>query len=244
MTKAAFFCYNSLEKSKKEIKQKKNSNYATEKRRAAEEQKAEQKRIEKRNKTIKLAAIWSGGALGVVAVIFAILFAVGVFDYVPEVTYHASFSFDDGSSVHIELYGHDAPETVKSFIELCDSGYFKGMTVRELMDGMLTVGSMNADGGDKGIKGEFSKNGVDNKVPMKRGFVVLNRGLDFDSGYGQFCILTQNQPDFVGKYAAFGRVTDMSVIDKLISKLEVGTNGAISEASAPRINGVSTHEAH
>ena len=119
-------------------KQKKNSNYATDKRRAAEEQKAEQKRKEKQQKTIKLAAIWGGAALGVIAIIFAILFAVGVFDYSPEVTYHASFSFSDGSSVHIELYGHDAHETVEHFIDLCESHYFEDMSVREFANGVLS----------------------------------------------------------------------------------------------------------
>ena len=225
-------------------KQKKNSNYNTEKRRAAEEQKAEQKRIEKQQKTIKTVAIWAGGTLAVMAIILGTLFAIGMFDYTPEVTYHASFSFSDGSTVHIELYGNDAPETVKSFIDLCESKYFNGMTVRELIGGMMTVGSINADGGDKGIKGEFSQNGVDNKVPMKKGTVILNRGLTYDSGYGQFCILTENKPEFMGKYAAFGRVTDMSVVENMIKKLSVGANGAVDESSAPRITGVSLHEAH
>lgn len=224
-------------------KQKKNSNYNNEKRLAKEEQKAEQKRKEKQQKNLKLGLIIGGAVLAVVLVILGILFAVGAFDYSPEVTSHASFTFSDGSSVHIELYGHDAPKTVESFTTLCNSGYFEGMSVRELMNGLLTVGSVNADGGDKGVKGEFKENGVDNKIPMKKGYVILNRGSGADSGYGQFGILTKNNSSLFGKYAAFGKVTDMSVIDSMIKKLDVGANGAIAEATAPRIVSVSVHSA-
>lgn len=222
-------------------KQKKNSNYNPEKKRAAEEQKAEQKRKEQQQKNIKLVAIFGGGALGVIAIILVILLAVGAFDYSPEVTSHASFTFSDGSSVHIELYGHDAPKTVENFVALCNSQYFEGMSVRELLNGLLTVGSANADGGDKGIKGEFSENGVTNKIPTKKGYVILNRGSNFDSGYGQFGILTKNNSSLSGKYAVFGRVTDMSVIDNMIKNLDVNSNGHISEATAPRITLVSVH---
>ena len=108
-------------------------------------------------------------------------------------------------------------------------------------DGLLYFGGENADCGSDGIKGEFSENGVTNKIPTKKGYVILNRGSDFDSGYGQFGILTKNNSSLSGKYAVFGRVTDMSVIDNMIKSLEVNSNGHISEATAPRITLVSVH---
>ncbi len=225
-------------------KQKKNANYNTEKRRASEQQKAEQKRKEKNAKTAKLVAIVVGAVLAFVAVVFGILFAVGVFDYVPETTYDAAFTFSDGSQVHIELFGKDAPETVEHFIELCEDGYFEGMSVRTFANGMLTVGAFSADGGDKGIKGEFKQNGINNQSPAKRGYILLNRGESFDSGYGQFMILTKNKPSLASKYAVFGMVSDMSVIDNMLKKIEVNSDGTIKEATAPRIVSVSVHASH
>lgn len=225
-------------------KQKKNSNYSTEKKRIAQEQKEEQKRKEKTAKTVKLVAICVGGALAFVAILLGILFAVGAFDYSAEATYHASFTLDDGSTLHIELYGNEAPETVEHFIDLCESDYFTGMTVRTLLDGMLTVGSASEGDEDRGITGEFDKAGHDNPIPMKRGYVGLSRGDSYDSGYGQFFVLTGDRLDLQGEYALFGRVTDMSAVDALIAKLNVENDGDISESSAPRILSVSLHAAH
>ena len=102
-------------------KQKKNSNYSTEKKQAKEAKAAEIKRKEQTAKTVKLVAIWAGGALLLIALVVGLLFALGVFDYVPEATYHASFTFSDGNTIHVELYGNDAPETVEHFIDLCES---------------------------------------------------------------------------------------------------------------------------
>lgn len=225
-------------------KQKKNSNYATEKRLASERQKAEQKRKEKNARTVKLIAIIVGAVLAFAAAVLGILFAVGVFDYVPETTYDASFTFSDGSSIHIELFGKDAPETVEHFIELCEDGYFEGMSVRTFAKGILTVGAYNADGGDKGIKGEFKDNGINNQSPAKRGYIALNRGADPDSGYGQFMILTKNNRSLGSKYAVFGMVSDFSVVEAMIKNLDVNSDGTINESTAPRIVSVSVHASH
>lgn len=225
-------------------KQKKNSNYSTEKKQAKEAKAAEIKRKEQTAKTVKLVAIWAGGALLLIALVVGLLFALGVFDYVPEATYHASFTFSDGNTIHVELYGNDAPETVEHFIDLCESDYFTGMTLRSMLDGMLKLGSGTADGGDLGIKGEFSSNGFNNQIPMKRGYVGLSRGASADSGYGQFFILTSDRRDLQGKYAIFGGITDMSVVDAMLSKLTVNKDGTIYEGNAPRILSVSLHAAH
>ena len=133
-------------------KQKKNSNYNPEKKRAAEEQKAEQKRKEQQQKNIKLAAIFGGGALGVIAIILVILLAVGAFDYSPEVTSHASFTFSDGSSVHIELYGHDAPKTVENFENLVKEGFYNGLTFHRIIPGFMIQGGDPLGNGMGGSK--------------------------------------------------------------------------------------------
>lgn len=225
-------------------KQKKNSNYSTEKRREAEAKKVEAKQKEKQMKIVKTVALWVGIAVLFVALVIGFMALVGVFDYTPEGTYDASFTFSDGSSVHIELFGNDAPETVKNFIKMCENGDFEQMSVRSFADGLLAIGTFDADGGDKGIKGEFKANGVDNKIPTKEGYIVLNRGEDYDSGYGQFLVLTENKPSMKGEYAVFGKVSDMSVIEKMLDKLQYNSDGSIVEGTAPRITDVNVHAAH
>lgn len=223
-------------------KQKKNSNYVTEKTAKAKAEREAARLKEKKDKTIKLVAIWAGGAVALVALIVGILFAVGAFDYDPEPTYHATFTFDNGSSLHIELYGEDAPETVKHFRELCDDGYFDGRTAHSVLNGAIYLGSEEADGGDKGIKGEFSDNGYENKIPMKKGVVCMARGEDNDSAYGQFFVLTKNNSGLKGQYAAFGKVTDLDALEELSKEFEVSEDGVVS--GSPKITGVSLHAAH
>lgn len=223
-------------------KQKKNSNYVTEKTTAAKAEREAAKIKEKKQKNIKIIAICAAAFIAFVALIFGILAAAGVFSYHPEATYHATFNFDNGSSLHIELYGNDAPKTVENFIDLCESGYFEGHTARNFLENMLYLGSSTADGGDKGIKGEFSANGFDNKIPMKKGVVCLDRGEDYNSGYGRFFVLTKNNSKLSGQYAAFGKITDMDALEDLLDDCNIYATGVISES--PKITSVSLHAAH
>lgn len=225
-------------------KQKKNSNYQTDKAIAKKAEKEELKQKEKRAKQIKLAAIIAGASAAFIALLFGILFAIGVFDYSPEPTYHATVLLDNGSSLHIELYGKDAPETVENFKELAESGYFDGMYLHTFAEGLLYGGSKNADGGNNGITGEFESNGVENKIPMKKGVVCMARGEDPDSAYGQFFILTKDNAKLSGDYAAFGKLTEMDTLEDILKDIETDADGKISEDSAPKITSISLHAAH
>lgn len=225
-------------------KQKKNSNYQTEKSIAEKAKKEEQKLKEKQAKTVKLVAICAGAVVALVAIVLGILLAVGAFDYSPEPTYHATLTVENYGSLHIELYGNDAPETVENFIDLAESGYFDGMSLHTFAEGLLYAGSENADGGSKGIKGEFESNGFENKIPMKKGVVCMARGEGNDSAYGQFFILTKNNSDLKGDYAAFGKVTEFDALKDILKDIEVGSDGKIDADSAPKILSVSLHEAH
>ena len=221
-------------------KTKKNSNYVTEKTVAAQAEKNAAKLKEQKDKRVKIIAISVAASIAFIALIIGILFATGAFDYSPEATYHATFNFDDGSSLHIELYGHDAPETVKHFIKLCEDGHFNGREAHTFLNNCLYIGKEVA--GSTGIKGEFSSNGVDNKIPMKKGVVCMARGSDYDSAYGQFFILTKNNSSLKGEYAAFGKITDTTALNELLNKILLTEDGTIT--GSPKITGVSLHEAH
>ena len=225
-------------------KQKKNSNYQTEKNATEKALKEEQKQKEKQAKKLKLASLIAGASAGFIAIVMIILFAAGAFDYVPETTYHASLDIEGYGSLHIALYGKEAPEAVDNFIELAGDGYFDGMYLHTFIDGLLYGGGKEADGGSDGIKGEFSANGVKNNIVMKKGVICMARGEDYDSAYDQFFILTKNNSKLSGNYAAFGKVTDMDVLDAILKSIETNADGSITEATAPKITKISLHESH
>ena len=223
-------------------KQKKNSNYVTEKTEKAKAEKEAEKIKKKQTETLKTVAFWCGCALIIIAAVALLLLAVGAFDYTPETTYHATLNMSDGSSLHFELYGNDAPKTVEHFIGLCQRGYLNGFEFLSLLNGVMVMGDENPNGGSNGVKGEFEANGVENDVPMKKGTICLARGDGYDSGYGQFLILTKNVSSLRGNYAAFGRISDTSSLDAFIKKCTIDKDGNITDG--PHIVNVSLHEAH
>ncbi len=223
-------------------KQKKNSNYVTEKNIEKKEAKDLEKRKAEQMKTLKTVGIISGSVLGIIGMILLILLALGVFDYVPEPTYHVTFNFDNQTSLHIELYGNDAPETVEHFLELCNDNYFNNMYAHTLLEGLLYIGSEDAAVGDGGVYGEFKDNGFNNKIEMKAGVICMARGDDYDSAYGQFFVLLKDNPGLKGKYAAFGKITDTEGLEALLSTIQVASNGKVVDA--PKVISVSTHAAH
>lgn len=207
---------------------------------SAEKQAAKEKAA--REKNLKLAAYIAAGVAVFVGLFFGILALSGVFSYTPEATNHASVLLDNGYTLHIELYGKDADVTVNNFLSLCQNGYLEGKTLHTVKDGRLYGGSLLADGGKNGIKGEFLSNGIKNKVPMEKGTIVMARGENYDSAYGQFFILTEDEPELEGEYAAFGKITDLEILEKIMKDVKVDEHGIVK--SAPKILTVSLHDAH
>ena len=225
-------------------KQKKNSNYVTEKTIAAKAQKEDQKQKEKKAKTTKTVAISVGSAVAVLAIIFGILFACGAFEYSPKSTNHVNIEIEDYGTLHVELYGNDAPKTVENFLKLAEDGYFDSMTLHTFLDGLLYGGSKVASNVGSGVVGEFYENGYENKVKMEKGVIAMARGENPNSAYGQFFIVTEKDAkDLEGSYAAFGKITNTELLDKILADLE-GVNGEINPSDAPRIVGIDSHEHH
>ena len=207
-------------------KQKKNSNYVTEKTLAAKAEQEEARLKEEKTKKITTISIWSGAIVLAIGLIVLFLVSVGAFKYQPEVTDHASVTLSDGSTLHIELYGKDAPKTVEHFKKIAKEGYFTGRSLHTLLDGKLYVGNTLADS-TAGVKGEFKSNGYDNKIPADKYTVYLSRGEGKDSGYGQFFILTEKDKSVKNDYAAFGKLSDSTTIKNILDKATVGADGKI-----------------
>lgn len=181
----------------------------------------------------------------VIGIFVGIFFVTGAFDYQPTSTYDVLITIENYGSLHVELYGNDAPETVAHFLSLVNSGYYNGKSVFKLFDDLAYMGNANASDNGQGIKGEFSDNGFNNKISHKRGILSMARGEDYDSAYGQFFIVRKNSPDLNGKYAAFGKITSgIEVIDNIYKNLKTDENGMIAEGNQPIITSIVSHESH
>ena len=199
----------------------------------------------KENNIILIVAI-----IVVIAVIGAICFG-----YYQKSTYTVekpivTMEIENMGTIKLELYPDVAPNTVKNFIALANNGFYDGLTFhRVVKDFMIQGGDKNGDGkgspslsdidksiakdsdADKeySIKGEFTKNGVENNIKFERGVLAMARSdysqissslaeKGYNSAGSQFFIMTKYNALLNGNYAAFGKVIEgMDVVDKIES---------------------------
>jgi len=117
---------------------------------------------------------------------------------------------ESGNNIILELYPSKAPITVLNFIDLVNNGFYNGLIFHRIIKGFMIQGGdplgTGAGGPGYNIKGEFSKNGVNNDLKHERGVISMARAQDPNSAGSQFFIMHQNAPHLDGFYAAFGKV--------------------------------------
>ena len=132
----------------------------------------------------------------------------------------ATITMKDGGVIKLELYPETAPESVKNFISLANSGFYDGLIFHRVISGFMIQGG-DPDGRGTGgpgysIKGEFAANGVKNDISHVRGVLSMARAQPYDSAGSQFFICHADSTFLDGQYAAFGRVTSgMDVVDRI-----------------------------
>ena len=160
----------------------------------------------------------------------------------------ATMEVEGYGTIKIELYPDKAPNTVANFIRLANRGFYNGTTFHRTMpnfviqggakDGDTTASPMLSDIMDNvekdeayNIPGEFIANGYENNnLKHEKGVISMARS-DYSSwgytkeGYNsvgcQFFIMTEDNSQLDGIYAAFGKVVEgMDVVEK-ISNVEV-----------------------
>ncbi|MBQ9946219.1 MAG: peptidylprolyl isomerase [Clostridia bacterium] len=141
----------------------------------------------------------------------------------------ATIEMNDGGIMLIELFYDKAPNTVKNFIYLANSGFYDGLIFHRVIPGFMIQGGDPKGNGTGGpgynIFGEFSNNGFDNDILHKRGYVSMARRgnmLDPASCYNtagsQFFIMVADNDGLDGDYAAFGYCFEgMDVADQIVS---------------------------
>ena len=140
-------------------------------------------------------------------------------------------------NVEIELYPEKAPNHVKRFKELADSGKYDGVVFHRVIDGFMAQtgdvkfgNSNNPDfnlslagtGGSDlpNLKAEFTD------IAHTRGVISAARSADPDSANSQFFICFDSAPHLDRQYSAFGKVIKgMEFIDKI--KKGEGPNGSV-----------------
>jgi cyclophilin family peptidyl-prolyl cis-trans isomerase len=142
-------------------------------------------------------------------------------------------------TIRIAMEPDWAPNHVRNFLMLCDTGWYDGTSFHRVVKGFVAQGGMpdsrTSDAeppGDRWVhtlKGEFRDD-----VKHERGIVSMARGDDPDSASTSFFLMLGASPHLDGKYAAFGKVVEgMDVLDAF-EKLEL--NG---EAPVRRVEVIS-----
>lgn len=129
-------------------------------------------------------------------------------------------TMENGKTIELEMDREAAPNTVKNFLSLANSGFYNGLLFHRVIPGFMIQGGCPDGTGMGGpgysIKGEFSRNGHPNARKHVRGVVSMARSGDPNSAGSQFFIMHADAPHLDGQYAAFGHVTKgMDTVDEI-----------------------------
>jgi peptidyl-prolyl cis-trans isomerase B (cyclophilin B) len=131
-----------------------------------------------------------------------------------------TIEMENGGRIVAELYPDVAPQSVRNFIALANSGFYNGLIFHRCIYGFMIQGGCPDGTGMGGpgysIRGEFSSNGFDNNLKHTAGVLSMARAMDPDSAGSQFFIMHKDSPHLDGQYAAFGKIIEgMDVVDKI-----------------------------
>jgi len=134
-----------------------------------------------------------------------------------------------------------APETVRNFKKLAESGFYNGTLFHRVIPGfMIQGGDPNTKQPDKSkwglggpgynIKAEF------NSKSHLRGVVSMARAMDPDSAGSQFFIITTDSTFLDGQYTTFGEVIEgIEVADKIVNLPRDSNDCPLQDAKILRI---------
>ena len=141
----------------------------------------------------------------------------------------ATIEMEDGGIMIIELFYDTAPNTVKNFISLANSGFYDGLIFHRVIPGFMIQGGDPEGTGMGGpgynIFGEFSNNDFENNRKHLRGTVSMarkgnpyNPASMYNTAGSQFFICVDDQPSLDDDYAVFGQcLSGIEVADKIVS---------------------------
>jgi peptidyl-prolyl cis-trans isomerase B (cyclophilin B) len=126
-------------------------------------------------------------------------------------SYSATIRTSKGN-ITITLFGKDAPNTVKNFLEKAKSNYYKNLTFHRVEDWVIQGGDPKGNGTGGGMMQTEM-----NSIPFTTGSLGVARGGDINvSNASQFFITKTDSPHLNQQYTNFGEVTEgMDVVNKI-----------------------------
>ena len=130
-------------------------------------------------------------------------------------------------NVEIELYPDKAPNHVKRFQDLSNSGKYDGVVFHRVIDGFMAqtgdvkFGNSNSPDFNLSLAGTGGSNLPNLKaeftdIAHTRGVISAARSADPDSANSQFFICFESAPHLDRQYSAFGKVIKgMEFVDKI-----------------------------
>ena len=131
-------------------------------------------------------------------------------------------------TIVLEFFADDAPNTVASFIELIDSGFYDGIKFHRVIPGFVAQGGdpitrdlspeqVITGGGGIGTGGPgWNQKAEFNTRKHETGTLSMARSQHPDSAGSQFYICLAPQPSLDGQYTVFGEVVEgMDVVQAL-----------------------------
>jgi peptidyl-prolyl cis-trans isomerase B (cyclophilin B) len=135
-----------------------------------------------------------------------------------------------------------APETVRNFVKLAQSGFYDGTLFHRVIPGfMIQGGDPNTKTPDKRrwgmggpgytIKAEF------NSRSHLRGIVSMARATDPNSAGSQFFIVTTDSPFLDRQYTVFGEVTEgIDVADSIVGQQRDGNDCPLQDVKMTKVS--------
>ena len=142
----------------------------------------------------------------------------------------------DFGNIKFSLLPDIAPETVRNFLQLANSGFYNGTLFHRVIPGfMIQGGDPNTKTPNKTTWGQggpgYNLKAEFNSRSHLRGIVSMARAADPDSAGSQFFIVTDDSTFLDKQYTVFGEVVDgMEIADKIVNLPRDGNDCPKQEA--------------
>ncbi len=138
-------------------------------------------------------------------------------------TVEAALVTDKGTMV-VTFFPEQAPQHVKSFLELSQKGFYDGTAFHRIVRNfMIQTGCPNSKEGASGQPGTggpgYQLEAEFNDIPHERGILSMARARDPNSAGSQFFVVhAEHATHLDGQYTVFGKVEDgLDVLDEIAS---------------------------
>lgn len=124
----------------------------------------------------------------------------------------AEIKIENQPIIKIELNEQEAPQSVYNFCSLANKKFYDGLKFHRVIKDFVAQGG-DPDGNGTGgpgysIKGEFTQNGVPNKLEHTKGAISMARSQALDSAGSQFYLTLADVNFLDGQYAVFGYIIE------------------------------------